>query len=290
MWDYTPIVKDHFLNPRNVGDIPDADAVGEVGSLACGDALKLYLKLDENKDKIVDAKFQTFGCASAIASSSALTEMLKGKTLDEALSISNKEIAEFLGGLPEEKMHCSVMGQEALEVAIAKYRGEPIPIHDSEHDHGHAYPDFEGELVCKCFGLTDTFLKKVIETNKLTTAEQVTHFTKAGGGCGGCIPKIKELIAQVLGEAQEKPRKRPEKLSNMKKMQMIQEVLERDIRPLLWADGGDLELIDIDGPKVQVAFRKACAGCASSGNTARMVELKLRDLVAEDIVVEEVAA
>jgi len=290
MWDYTPIVKDHFLNPRNVGEIPDADAIGEVGSLACGDALKLYLKLDEDKNRIVDAKFQTFGCASAIASSSALTEMLRGKTLDEALAISNKEIADFLGGLPEEKMHCSVMGQEALEVAIAKYRGEPIPVHDSEHDHGPAYPDFEGELVCKCFGITDAFLKKVIETNRLTTAEQVTHFTKAGGACGGCIPKIKELIAEVLGTAQETPRKRPEKLSNMKKMQMIQEVLERDIRPLLWADGGDLELIDIDGSKVQVAFRKACAGCASSGNTARMVELKLRDLVAEDIVVEEVAA
>lgn len=290
MWDYTPIVKDYFLNPRNVGDIPDADAIGEVGSLACGDALKLYLKLDENKERIVDAKFQTFGCASAIASSSALTEMLKGKTLDEALAISNNDIAEFLGGLPEEKMHCSVMGQEALEVAVAKYRGEPIPAHDSEHDHGHAYPDYEGELVCKCFGITDTFLKKVIETNKLTTAEQVTHFTKAGGACGGCIPKIKELIAQVLGHVDAQPRKRPEKLSNMKRMQMIQEVLERDIRPLLWADGGDLELIDIDGPKVQVAFRKACAGCASSGNTARMVESKLRDLVAEDIVVEEVVA
>jgi NifU-like protein len=290
MWDYTPIVKDHFLNPRNVGDIEDADAIGEVGSLACGDALKLYIKLDENKDRIVDAKFQTFGCASAIASSSALTEMLKGKTLDEAMAISNKDIADFLGGLPEEKMHCSVMGQEALEVAVAKYRGEPIPSHDSEHDHGHAYPDYEGELVCKCFGITDTFLKKVIETNKLTTAEQVTHFTKAGGACGGCIPKIQDLIANVLGEAASQPRRRPEKLSNMKKMQMIQEVLERDIRPLLWADGGDLELIDIDGSKVQIAFRKACAGCASSGNTAKMVESKLRDLVAEDIVVEEVFA
>jgi NifU-like protein len=290
MWDYTPVVKDHFLNPRNVGDIPDADAVGEVGSLACGDALKLYLKLDDNKDKIVDAKFQTFGCASAIASSSALTEMVKGKSMDEALAISNQDIADFLGGLPEEKMHCSVMGQEALEVAIFKYRGMDIPEHDSEHDHGHAYPDHEGTVVCKCFGITDTFLKKVIETNRLTTAEQVTHFTKAGGACGGCVPKIQELIAQVLGDADVQPRTRPEKLSNMKKMQLIQEVLERDIRPLLWADGGDLELIDIDGARVQVAFRKACAGCASSGNTARMVESKLRDLVAEDIVVEEVSA
>jgi NifU-like protein len=289
MWDYTPIVKDHFLNPRNVGDIPDADAIGEVGSLACGDALKLYLKLDDNKDKIVDAKFQTFGCASAIASSSALTEMVKGKNLDEALAISNQDIADFLGGLPEEKMHCSVMGQEALEVAIARYRGQEAPVHDHDHDHGPAYPDQEGTVVCKCFGITDIFLKKVIETNRLTTPEQVTHFTKAGGGCGGCIPKIRELIDEVMGARPEEPRKRPEKLTNMKKMQLIQEVLERDIRPLLWADGGDLELIDIDGARVQVAFRKACAGCASSGNTARMVEIKLRDLVAEDIVVEEVS-
>jgi len=289
MWDYTPIVKDHFLNPRNVGDIPDADAVGEVGSLACGDALKLYLKLDDNKDRIVDAKFQTFGCASAIASSSALTEMVKGKSLDEALAISNQDIADFLGGLPEEKMHCSVMGQEALEVAILKYRGHEAPVHSHEDDHGPAYPDQEGTVVCKCFGITDIFLKKVIETNRLTTPEQVTHFTKAGGGCGGCIPKIKELIDEVMGARPEEPRKRPEKLSNMKKMQLIQEVLERDIRPLLWADGGDLELIDIDGSMVKVAFRKACAGCASSGNTARMVEEKLRDLVAEDIVVEEVS-
>lgn len=289
MWDYTPTVKDHFLNPRNVGEIPDADAVGEVGSLACGDALKLYLKLDENKDKIIDAKFQTFGCASAIASSSALTEMVKGKNMDEALAISNQEIAEFLGGLPEEKMHCSVMGQEALEVAIFKYRGMDIPEHDGEHDHGHAYPEYEGTLVCKCFGITDAFLKKVIEINKLTTAEQVTHFTKAGGACGGCIPKIKELIAEVLGQASPAAAEKP-KLSNLKKMQLVQEVLERDIRPILRNDGGDLELIDIDGDHVQIAFRKACAGCASSGNTARFVEMKLRELVYDGLRVQEVPA
>ncbi len=284
MWDYTDKVKDHFLNPRNVGEIKDADAVGEVGSLACGDALKLYLKLDENKERIIDAKFQTFGCASAIASSSALTEMIKGKTLDEALNVSNQEIAEFLGGLPEEKMHCSVMGQEALEVAIAKYKGDAVPVQGHEHEH----MEMEGEVVCKCFGITDQFLKKVIASNKLHTAEQVTHFTKAGGGCGGCIPKIKELIAEVMGDQPKAEHKKPEKLTNLRKMQLIQDVLEKEVRPLLWADGGDLELIDIAGSTVQIAFRKACAGCVSSGHTAKFVEQKLREFVAEDIRVEEV--
>ena len=282
MWDYTDKVKEHFLNPRNVGEIADADAVGEVGSLACGDALKLFIKLDEKKERIVDAKFQTFGCGSAIASSSALTEMVKGKTLDEALGVTNQEIADFLGGLPEEKMHCSVMGQEALEVAIAKYRGVEAP------KHGHDHVETEGEIVCKCFGLTDLFLKKVIAANKLHTAEQVTHFTKAGGACGGCIPKIKDLIAEVLGEVKKVAQERPAKLTNLKRMQLIQETLENEVRPQLWADGGDLELIDIDGPNVQVAFRKACAGCASSGYTAKFVEQKLRELVSEDITVQEV--
>jgi len=284
MWDYTDKVKEHFMNPRNVGDIADADAVGEVGSLACGDALKLFIKLDDAKERIVEARFQTFGCGSAIASSSALTEMIKGKTLDEALQVTNKEIADFLGGLPEEKMHCSVMGQEALEVAIAKFRGGPVPAHDHGHEHDL---EQEGEIVCKCFGLTEGFLKKVISQNRLHTAEQVTHFTKAGGACGGCIPKIKELIAEVMGE-QQKQEPKPEKLTNLRKMQLIQEVLENEVRPQLWADGGDLELIDIAGNSVQIAFRKACAGCASSGFTSRFVEQKLRELVADDITVEEV--
>ncbi len=284
MWDYTDKVREHFLNPRNVGEIKDADAVGEVGSLACGDALKLYLKLDENKEKIIDAKFQTFGCASAIASSSALTEMIKGKTLDEALNVTNQEIAEFLGGLPEEKMHCSVMGQEALEVAIAKYRGGEARVHGHEHEH----MEMEGEIVCKCFGITDQFLKKVIASNKLHTAEQVTHFTKAGGGCGGCIPKIKELIDEVMGEQPKEEHKKPAKLTNLRKMQLIQDVLEKEVRPLLWADGGDLELIDIAGNNVQIAFRKACAGCVSSGHTAKFVEHKLREFVTDELTVEEV--
>ena len=119
MWEYSDIVKEHFKNPKNVGTIEDADAVGEAGSLACGDKLKLFLKIDEGK--ITDAKFQTFGCGSAVASSSILTEMVMGKTVEEAKKITNKQIAQMLGGLPPAKMHCSVMGREALENALKNY-------------------------------------------------------------------------------------------------------------------------------------------------------------------------
>ena len=252
MWDYTEKVKDHFLNPRNVGEIEDPDGAGEVGSLACGDALRLTFKLDENK-RIKDVKFKTFGCASAIASSSALTEIIKGKTLEEAAKVTNQDIANYLGGLPEEKMHCSVMGREALETAIANYRGQKV-------EKG------EFEVVCNCFGVTDREIAHAIRENDLKTVEQVTHYTKAGGGCGKCHPKIEAIIEKVRKEMEKEappPKQEKKRLTNIQKIKMIEETLGREIIPALKADGGDLDLIDIEGNKVLVALRRSCSFCPS---------------------------
>jgi len=116
---YTPKVMDHFRNPRNVGVIDNADGVGEVGNVQCGDIMKIYLKIDNNV--ITDVKFETFGCGSAIASSSVSTEMIKGKTIDEALELTNSDVVEELGGLPPHKLHCSVLAEEAIKVAIRDY-------------------------------------------------------------------------------------------------------------------------------------------------------------------------
>jgi len=274
MWEYTKTVKDHFLNPRNVGVIEDADGVGEVGSLACGDALTLYFKLDENK-KIKDAKFQTFGCASAIASSSALTEMLKGITLEEAKKITNEDIAEFLGGLPKQKMHCSVLGRDALEKAIANYRGE-------------AERKVEGNIVCECFGVTDLEIERAVRENSLNSIEDVTNYVKAGGGCESCHDKIQEIIDATLGR-DIKTKKKVVHLTNIQKIRLIEETLEREIKPALKKDGGNIELVDVDGNNVFVKLQGTCATCAASQITLKhYVESKLRELVTPELLVEEV--
>lgn len=274
MWEYTEKLKELFRDPKNVGEIENPDAVGEVGSIVCGDALKLFLRIDKGTNRIVDAKFQTFGCASAIASSSALTELIKGKTLDEALEVTNKDIAAYLGGMPKEKMHCSVMGREALEAAIANYQGKaPLP-ETAEH------------LVCQCFEVSEEKIRRVALENHLTTVEDVTAFTKAGGGCGSCAPKIEEILRDLWSI---KPVAHPQtkkKLTNLQKIALIQEVIEKEIRPRLQADGGDLELVDVAGSTVTVALRAMCVGCPMGGVTLESIESKLRELVDEQITVE----
>jgi NifU-like protein len=280
MWEYTDKVRDHFFNPRNVGEIEDPDGVGEVGSLACGDALKLTFKLDEN-GRIKDAQFKTFGCASAIATSSVLTEMIKGLSLDEAAKVTNKDIADYLGGLPEQKMHCSVMGREALEAAIANYRGADKEKHE-----------LEGNIVCTCFGVTDKEIERVIRENDLTTVEEVTNYCKAGGGCGGCQGEIEKIIQKIQGdkvkEAAVSTPRRSGKLTNIQKIQLIQQTINEQIRPALRAHGGNIELIDVEADKVVVAFRGMCAQCRMAELTMKeVVEAKLREFVSQELFVEE---
>lgn len=270
MWEYTDKVKEHFLNPRNVGEMEDPSGVAEVGSMACGDALKLCIKVEGGK--VTDAKFQTFGCASAIASASALTEMIKGKTVEEVEKITNQDIADYLGGLPKEKMHCSVLGRQALEKAVASYRGVEL-----KKD--------EGEIVCECFGITDREIERAVRENRLTSVEEVTNYTKAGGGCESCHEAIREIIARIQAEA--KPLSTPP-LSNIQKIKLIEETLEREIRPSLKHDGGDIDLIDVIGNRVLVATRGTCAVCKASEQTLKhFVEVKLRELVSPELLVEE---
>jgi len=318
MWDYTDKVLDLFYNPKHQGVIEDKGepgikvAVGEVGSIACGDALRLYLKVEEDTEKILDARFQTFGCTSAIASSEALSELIKGKTLDEALKITNKDIANYLGGLPQAKMHCSVMGQEALQSAIYNYRGIKAEAHHS---------DDEGTLVCTCFGISESKIRRVIVENNLTTVEEVTNYIKAGGGCGSCLASIEDIIASVQKQAvtsfmpsgalceKREPRKfatqifgDPEqafsdtdkqislkKLTSVQKIALIQKVLDEEVRPVLIADGGDVDLYDVEGNLVKVVLQGACGSCSSSAATLKIaIESRLRDRVSPDVVVEAV--
>lgn len=275
MWDYSDKVMEHYEHPHNVGVIEDADAVGEVGSIVCGDALKLTLKIEDGIIK--DARFKTFGCGSAIAAASALTDMLKGKSLEEASRITNKEIADYLGGLPKEKMHCSVMGEEALEAAIADFKGIKLEAHEED----------EGEIVCKCFSVTDAKIRRVALENNLHSVEEVTNFTKAGGGCGACIPRIEDILDE-LWRAESEKRAPGGRLTTVQKIKKIEEVLAEEIRPILKRDGGDVELVDLVENKVIVRLMGMCHGCMASDLTLHgLVQDKLRELVDPTLEVGE---
>jgi len=292
MWDYSETVKEHFYNPKNAGAIADANATGDVGSISCGDALRLTLKVNPETEVIEEAGFQTFGCGSAIASSSALTEMIKGMTLDQALKVSNQDIADYLDGLPPEKMHCSVMGREALEAAVANYRGE-----EWKDDHE------EGALVCKCFAVDAVLIEDTVRANNLRTVEEVANYTKAGGGCASCHEKIEEILVKVLTEKGEtfdpnadadmelEVASAPAELSkgtsgmtNLQRMKRIEMIIE-SIRPQLQADRGDVELVDVVGNTIYVNMTGACSGCQMAAATLGGIQQRLIEDLGEFVKV-----
>ncbi len=314
MWEYSEKVKDHFFNPKNAGVLDGANAIGEVGAIGCGDALRLMLKVDPVTQVILDARFQAFGCGSAIAASSALTELAIGKTLDEAMSLSNHDISDFLGGLPPEKMHGSVLGYEALQAAIANFRGEAW---------SGSYDDTA--LICKCFGIGAGVINRAIKTNRLTSIEQVTAFTRAGGGCLTCFDKIEAILtganeemaaagliaeheayragtgvvkkvkAEIRAAAKAEranteapvalrispvapsPASSPSSgMTNLQKIRLIEETIE-ELRPFLRKDGGDCELVDVEGANVLVKMSGACVLCKLSSATVTGIQERLID-------------
>ncbi|MGR8942303.1 MAG: Fe-S cluster assembly protein NifU [Gammaproteobacteria bacterium] len=283
MWDYSDKVKEHFFNPKNAGAVANANAIGEVGSISCGDALRLTLRVNEASEVIEDAGFQTFGCGSAIASSSVLTEIIKGMTLEQALKVTNQDIAAELDGLPPEKMHCSVMGREALQAAVANYRGE-----EWRDDHE------EGALICKCFAIDAVMIEEMVWANKLRTVEDVTNYTKAGGGCAACHEDIEAILEKVLKERGEtfdpnaapieKPVITAEKkpLTNLQRIKKIEEVLN-SLRPQLMADGGDVELVEVIDNIAYVNMTGACNGCQMAAMTIAGIQQRLMEVLGEFI-------
>ena len=296
-WQYSDKTKILFMNAVNgnenshFGEIADADGVGEHGSIACGDAMKFFFKVRraENPvdDVIIAAKYSTFGCTSAIASSEALCEIIeKGEyTPIEALKIRNEDIVKFLEGLPSQKIHCSVMGAEALEPAVADWAQKRGVDLEASGVHLESKEDEGSRLVCTCFNVTESELKRRIVELNLHTIDDVIGAIKAGGACGACQHApggIQDLLDAQWGVQDDTT------LDNVQKMKLspyqlskrIEAVLEEDIRPMLAADGGDVEIIDIKENLIYVDLTGACATCpGASGTIQHVIEKKLRDKV-----------
>ncbi len=269
MWEYSDKVKEHYKNPKNVGSIENADAIGEAGALACGDKLKIYLKIDNGI--ITDAKFQTFGCGSAVASSSILTEMIIGKSIDEVRKITNKDIADELDGLPPEKMHCSVMGHEALEDALKNYFGENQTPHNNDNKE---------KIICNCFGVSESDIIKAIK-NGAKTLDEIKEINYAGGGCARCIPNIKMLLDRYV--------KKDTEVNSVQFILKINKVLETDVAHELGKDSGGIELVNVEDKDVYVKLTGTCSSCKNAALTLKnFVEKQLREHVDEQINVIEV--
>jgi len=291
LWEeYSSEVQRRMDNPVNMGEIMESDVgddrliIADFGAESCGDAVRLYWQIDPKSDKIKQSKFKSFGCGTAIASSDMMAELCMDKTVDEALLITNIDVEKALRddpdipAVPGQKMHCSVMAYDVIKKAASMYKGVDMESLETEF------------IICECARVTQDTLKEVIKLNGLTTPEEVTDYTKAGGFCKSCIKSggheakdvyIVDLLAEIneQREAEEKSRKiieakgdgTFETMGLVQKIKAVESILEEYIRPTLKADGGDVELIDIketDGLfEVLIKYQGECMSCSMNTTT-----------------------
>lgn len=309
IWDeYSNKVTNLMNNPQNMGEITEEDAqkmqakliVADFGAESCGDAVRLYWAVDPKTDTIVESKFKSFGCGTAIASSDTMAELCKGKTVDEAVKITNIDV-EFAmrdhadtPAVPPQKMHCSVMAYDVIKKAAAQYKGVDIN-------------SFEQEvIVCECARISLSTLQEVIRLNDLTTVEQITDYTKAGAFCKSCIRpgghEVKDVyLVDLLDEYEKEKLAGKASLGNagtvtgdfatmtiVQRIKAVDKVVDENIRQMLVMDGGDMEILDIkengENFDIYIRYLGSCSGCASSSTgTLFAIENILKEKLSDKI-------
>ncbi len=303
IWEeYSNTVQERMNNPKNMGEITEEEAkklggeliVADFGAESCGDAVRLYWVVDPKTDRIIDAKFKSFGCGTAIASSDTMVDLCKGKTVDEAVKITNIDVEKAMRDTPDapavppQKMHCSVMAYDVIKRAAAQYKGV------DENS-------FEDEIiVCECARVSLGTIKEVIKINDLKTVEEITDYTKAGAFCKSCIKPgghedreyyLVDILAQTRAEMEKETLEKAESsgesipfkdMTVVQKLKAVEEVIDEHIRPMLVMDGGNLEILDIkeneDYTDIYIRYLGACSGCASSATgTLYAIEAILRE-------------
>lgn len=305
IWDeYSQKVCELMNNPKNMGEITEEQAasmgakliVADFGAESCGDAVRLYWAVDPKTDIIMESKFKSFGCGTAIASSDTMAELCKGKTVDEAVKITNIDVEKAMRDTPDvpavppQKMHCSVMAYDVIKKAAALYKG--VDIESFEHEI----------IVCECARVSLSTLREVIRLNDLTTVEQITDYTKAGAFCKSCIRpgghEAKDIYLVDLLEEYEKEKLAKQadsgysapfaQMTIVQRLKAVEKVIDENIRQMLIMDGGNIEILDIkeNGANFDIYIRYlgACSGCASSSTgTLFAIEGILKDKLDENI-------
>ncbi len=304
-WEYSEKVLKLFMDAvkgesgTHMGELETPDGFGEHGSIVCGDTLRFTFRVkrdatDPTRDVITEARYLTFGCTSAIAASEALCTLLEEqrKTPLEALQVTNQDLVEFLGGLPEQKIHCSVMGAEALQKAVADWAAKRgVDLAALLPEMAHADED-EGRVVCNCYSVTEPYLRRKIRELGLKSIAEITNALKAGGGCTAChhapgglqdlLNEIWGTTPQAAGPATDTTSRAQgtDHLSPYRLGQKIEAAIAETIRPLLHAEGGDIELVDIKGNLVYCRLTGACNQCSAAGQTLKLlVEGHLKEQV-----------